>query len=465
MVFVQQEKKCETFRRLMCNGLVQIKKRGDTKIDQKEETMKRTIILVIVGLCLLGNGIAFGKGEVQLEVWSTDSRLEYRQALVKTAEEFEKINPDIKINVVQMSSADAYIKWPAACAAGNPPDITYIFYAYLGWLDELEKGGFLPVDDVVKDIGIEKFPAEALRFWKNKGRLIGIPYIRNPYYLFYRKDLFEAKGLKPPVTWEDVLNAAKVLNQPEKRFYGIALAGKRDFSSRQLFEVLQYTYGGHTLNKEDKVIFKSPETIEALKMYVELFKYTPPGAATWGYTEINRGFANGSTAMVISLPIVLAQALKADPELAGKIGVALPYKRVKGVTMQNVKGWSIFKATKHPKEAKMFLRFLYQSDSFLRWLHVGTLALMPVYQDKNAIDRFFKEDPSAKAFPDVLDFLLKNNRGYHTGIDGSGPNRFGGRVGSEGIIETMVGKVLIDKMPVPDAVAWADAEIRKIYGQ
>src|SRR2546421_7914080 len=47
------------------------------------------------------------------------------------------------------------------------------------------------------------------------GALYALPYVGNSQLLFYRKDLFAKHDLKEPVTWDDVLAAAKKINEQE----------------------------------------------------------------------------------------------------------------------------------------------------------------------------------------------------------------------------------------------------------
>src|SRR4029079_3377430 len=55
-----------------------------------------------------------------------------------------------------------------------------------------------------------------------KGTLFGMPYFLDPRGMYYRKDLFEEKGLKAPETFADVTEAAMALNSPPS-MYGIGL--------------------------------------------------------------------------------------------------------------------------------------------------------------------------------------------------------------------------------------------------
>src|ERR1041384_1564973 len=47
------------------------------------------------------------------------------------------------------------------------------------------------------------------------GSLYALPYVGNSQLFFYRKDLFEKYSLKPPATWNDVLAAAKTIQEKE----------------------------------------------------------------------------------------------------------------------------------------------------------------------------------------------------------------------------------------------------------
>ncbi|MGA2464170.1 MAG: sugar ABC transporter substrate-binding protein [Thermodesulfobacteriota bacterium] len=429
--------------------------------------MKTSLIVgAFLALLLITTGVC---AQVkQLEVWVTEPRAEYRTLMQDVAKEFEKTHPDIKVNVTLMSWDDAYVKWVLSLSAGNPPDITYMVESWLGYLEILEKGGFLPVNDIVDEIGRSKFSQHPLRIWQLKGKQLGLPWLWGFWVLHYRKDIFEKAGIKAPETWDDVLEAAKKLTSPEKKIYGIAMGAKLDWYPRRTFATALYTHGGNLIDKNGRIVLNSPESISALTTYANLFDYSPPGSTAWGYTEVNRALVSGACAMTMTAPVVFELALRADPNLAGKIGVVIPYKRgvvkEKRVAEAPTKGWAIFKDTKHPKEAKMFLRYIFESDAFYRWMTVMPLSGMPLYFDPIQIKRL-TEHPTVKAFPDVFEYLLGQKKGYLIGVEEFGPNKYTGKLEGERIIERMVNKVVVDKSPVPKAVEWADIEAKRIYEQ
>ena len=59
---------------------------------------------------------------------------------------------------------------------------------------------------------------DAARYPYERGTapVYGLPFVGNVELFVYREDLFEKYGLSaPPKTWDDVLNAAKMIGEKE----------------------------------------------------------------------------------------------------------------------------------------------------------------------------------------------------------------------------------------------------------
>lgn len=407
--------------------------------------------------------MAHAQDPVKLTLWFTDSRAQYKTWLEKSAAEFRKTNPNVSFEIVQMSPNDAYIKWPASIAAGNQPDITWMFFAFSAWVNDIPGGTLASMDDVVNALGRDKFHPDGLSAWRYKDKYLGVPYTRQPFYLFWRKDKFAAAGLPDPKTWEDIVNAAKVLHKPEKGEYGIAIAGKNDWTVRQNFELVLYSNGGHLLTKDGKAAFDNDVGRKAIDIYTELFKYTPPGSLNAAYAEVNRSFATGTAAMAISLPVALSQFHDANPGKAGQVGALIPSDAGLALTMQNNKGWSVFEKSKHQAEAKKFVQFLYETEQYARGLEASALGGLALYDDKQAVEMYFDRVGSVKAYPDVVKTLLSNHSGYYSGIDWYGQNPKGGLVGSKGIVERNLNMHLAKKQDSAQTAQAIQRELQEIF--
>src|SRR5262249_42033067 len=83
--------------------------------------------------------------------------------------------------------------------------------ALLTDLDQLfsERGKGGPDKDFIPtSIALCRHPYET-------GSLFALPYVGNSQLFFYRSDLFEKYKLRAPVSWDDVLAAAKVIDESE----------------------------------------------------------------------------------------------------------------------------------------------------------------------------------------------------------------------------------------------------------
>src|SRR5205814_2695887 len=70
---------------------------------------------------------------------------------------------------------------------------------------------------------------DILKAWRDAdsidGKPYGIPYDGEVTVQVYRKDLYDAHGLRPANTYDELLSNAKALHDPAHRVYGLALRG------------------------------------------------------------------------------------------------------------------------------------------------------------------------------------------------------------------------------------------------
>jgi multiple sugar transport system substrate-binding protein len=76
-------------------------------------------------------------------------------------------------------------------------------------------GWTIPVDEILPKDEQAKFFQGTLHGATYEGKLGGVPWYNNGPGLYYRKDLLAAKGLKAPKTYDELLNAAKMLQTPD----------------------------------------------------------------------------------------------------------------------------------------------------------------------------------------------------------------------------------------------------------
>ena len=193
------------------------------------------------------------------------------------------------------------------------------------------------------------------------GALYALPYVGNSQLFFYRKDLFEKHGLKEPATWDDVLNAAKTIQEKEgevdNKMYGYVMRAAQGNAAVADFMPIFWAFGGEMFDSSGKPTVNSPEAIAALKFMLELGKYSPPGYASFNAAEVGAHLLQGTAAMSINWPAwISAFSDPARSKVVGKMTFAtLPGAKRQG--QAEIGNWLIA-IPRDAKNAEAALDFL-----------------------------------------------------------------------------------------------------------
>lgn len=157
------------------------------------------------------------------------------------------------------------------------------------------------------------------------GALYALPYVGNSQLFFYRKDLFEKHGLKEPSTWDDVLAAAKTIQEKETsanggKMYGYVMRAAQGNAAVADFMPIFWAFGAEMFDANGKPAVNSPEGIAALQFMVELGKVSPPGYASFNADEVSAHLLQDTAAMSINWPAwISAFSDPARSKVIGKI--------------------------------------------------------------------------------------------------------------------------------------------------
>ncbi|MBV9209568.1 MAG: extracellular solute-binding protein, partial [Acidobacteria bacterium] len=116
------------------------------------------------------------------------------------------------------------------------------------------------------------------------GTLYALPYVGNSQLFFYRKDIFQKHNLKEPATWDEVLAAAKTIDEQERagapgggKMYGYVMRAAQGNAAVADFMPIFWAFGAEMFDANGRPVVNSAEGINALKFMLELGKYAPPG--------------------------------------------------------------------------------------------------------------------------------------------------------------------------------------------
>lgn len=209
---------------------------------------------------------------------------------------FEKIPP---AQIRQKSVIDLTSKTGTYATHAADP-MYFALYAANKWVEPLDP--YL-ADKSLTDAEWFKFD-DIIPAWRSAdsvdGKLYGMPYDGEVTIQVYRKDLFEAKGLKPADTLEQYMSNAAALNAPADRVWGAALRGVAGAGQNMyIYPSIFREFGGEWM-KGGKLTVNGPEAEAALVWYVDLMrKYAPTAAANWNWPDIADAFSQGTVASYI----------------------------------------------------------------------------------------------------------------------------------------------------------------------
>jgi multiple sugar transport system substrate-binding protein len=137
---------------------------------------------------------------------------------------------------------------------------------------------------------------------------------------------------------------------------------------------LVWAFGGQLVDRNNRVVIDSPETLKALEYAKELYPTFVPGTLSWLDPNNNKAFLDGQVSVTNNgISIYYAAKNSQDPkvkELASDIQHSVFPIGPVGVPTEAHLFFNqmIMKYTKYPKAAKEYLRFMMEAEQFNPWL-------------------------------------------------------------------------------------------------
>ena len=250
------------------------------------------------------------------------------EILQKHQKEFEELT-GMKVHSEQMPEQQQRQKAVIELTSGRPSfDVIHISYHVQK--RQFEKGGWLAdLNPFLKDPSLtdaslteSDFASAGLTFAKDaNGRFGALPFSVDYWIIYWNKDLFAAKGIEYPKTFEELVKAAEALTDPSSNTYGFVARGMKN-ANVPVWTSLMLGYGQSAVDADGNLKTDSAEAIEAAKLYQRLMtKAAPPGVAGFNWAECQSSFLQGKVGMWLD-GIGFAPPLE-DPNksrVVGKVG-------------------------------------------------------------------------------------------------------------------------------------------------
>jgi multiple sugar transport system substrate-binding protein len=356
--------------------------------------MKRGALITCLALVLGIATFAWGAEKKVVRIWHTETEPQSVAAFQQIINDFEKMHPDITVKQEALAWGDLEAKLTAALAAGAPPDASHgqavtcaSFYA---------KGLLRDQEDIAASIGRDNIWEAVRRQCWHDGKYYGIPHSAATSLLVYRKDIFKAKGLKPPETWDDFIKMAEAMMERDKdgrvTRYGLSLPGVGLFINIAVGELTKGNGGRLFDLKTGRPTFTEKQVIEVLDFYKKLTATVlPPGWLGHGYLDTFANLATGKAAILYQgygrgAGYIEKYAAKGtgDPEHFGVLVKPHGPSGKETAAQIDAEPWMIFKNAKHPEEAAEFLKFFFKEENYIKYLHTVPIHLLPTLKSVRA---------------------------------------------------------------------------------
>jgi raffinose/stachyose/melibiose transport system substrate-binding protein len=232
--------------------------------------------------------------------------------------DFEALNPDIR--VIQDFNEGNFVP---GLVRNDPPDVVTRGFAQ-ATADFVRKGVFADLSDMPVAATIDPKIQELVSSWgQYKGNeTSALPFSLAAAGVIYNRDIFEAKGVQVPTTWDGFVAACETFKAAGiTPIYGTFKdnwtlgQGMFDYVAGGALDVADFfsklTSRGAAITPDAPESFTSNFAPTLPKM-LQLAAFSQNGAASKNYADGNAAFAKGQAAMYLQGPWALSQLVAAN---------------------------------------------------------------------------------------------------------------------------------------------------------
>ena len=382
-------------------------------------------------------------------------------ALRNVAAEYEK-KTGVKVVIDTVPSDESFGKIQASISSGAPYDIgTLAFAGHV--LILADAGKLVPLTSLVSRYKWGPrimFPINNEQYW--------YPYDYNFCWLYYRKDLYQAKNLKVPTTWDEMVHNTIALTGDNR--FGCAQPLGANQAAQWMSLGYMWADGVSMLDDNFKLILDSPTIKPRAAAYLDMMKRLyptmPPGMTQAVFATVLGQYSGGQIAHAPYAGRLMEVLDQRAPELAAQTGVFMypdSAGRARAVN-HGYDGWVVLD-TPMREESLKFMEW-FTENHYIDFLHSAPLHFQPprmdVYDDKR-----WQDNAMIKKYAELVTFMksiLTRDDVIIRSVDTEGPRidlRPAKMFETHAICEAIQNR-LLKEMPANEALELACAKYRTV---
>jgi ABC-type glycerol-3-phosphate transport system substrate-binding protein len=295
-----------------------------------------------------------------------------------------------------------------AVAGGNPPDVAIL--PQPGLMNDLaRKGSLKPLSDDVRKLVDDNYPS----IWRDLGTVDGTQYglwfkAANKSTVWYRVDIFEDAGAKPPENWDDFVETAQRISD-----FGvtpISVGGADGWTLTDWFEnVYLRTAGPEMYDKLSKheIPWTDQSVIDAMNVLAEI--WGNPQLLSGGTTvalqndftqSVIRTFSRDDSAAIVYEGDFVAGVIADNTDFTpGEDADFFPFPSIEGSDPAVMGGGDVAVKLDETPGAEALMKFLASADSAEIWAARGGFTS----PNKNVDPKTYKDDLTRKSAEQLVE--------------------------------------------------------------
>jgi multiple sugar transport system substrate-binding protein len=369
---------------------------------------------------LFGTGLAAGalalgaprraRAADRVEITFASAKFFGKETLAEVVEAYNQAQSKVHVTFVELpppsSSTEVHqaLVQQLARRTGTPD----VFTQDVVWIAEFAGAGWaLPLDQYFDASARSQFFPGTVAACTFQDKLTALPWFVDSGMLYYRTDLLEGIGAKPPETWDDLVAAAQAIQKAGKADFGYLWQGKQaEVLVCDLVEAIA-SNGGSILSADGKSgTLNDDKCVAAVQFLYDTInktKISPSDVLSWDEEPSRAPFTAGRSAFLRNWSYVYSISQDASASsVVGKVGV-VPLPHFAGGKSAACLGgyqYGVNAATKNREAAIDFLTWMSSPATQLHFaLQLGIAPTRPaVFED----EKLGKEQPFMKQLKSVF---------------------------------------------------------------
>jgi multiple sugar transport system substrate-binding protein len=284
-------------------------------------------------------------------------------------DEFEKANPDIKVELTDLTWSNGHEKIVIAYSSGTAPDVIELGS---DWIAQFAANGHLA--DLSESVATDSGEYHGWSLATYKDRLYARPWFLGTRVLFANRDLLKRAGYENdfmPYKLSDLKVAARKVHLLGKDIYGWGSNAPEKHRLYKKFLPFMWSEGGQIFSDDGRMcVLPSVHTVSALTIYKELHDSS-------GYVSNQRGiedaFLDGKVGFIISGDWLLKR-IELEKRKINLATALIPGPKFPGKSFLGGEFLAVSESCEHKDEAMRFVAFITSPENQIRFCQTNRSA-------------------------------------------------------------------------------------------